>query len=264
MNLYRVGFFLFLALRCVFATSLSPDLPKKGVITQDYRGFIDPNIDYTNFTGRVTDKDKTGRILKVKVQNNNTKFFKNGDYLEFVLPNTEDQDGKCQGYVRTTEEFYFTMYVQDFSGCYGKNGTGLYFRRGTILKFHSETLARRVFEASKARERLLVQKADFLKQLNEINHFFYSYDQERIKVTAEFDKRINEVKELKSKALNRLVDKKKENLELQSELMQTLNKLDTELKHYRVERQELFFDRWDKDHDTGLPFGQRPMALKLK
>jgi len=36
---------------------------------------IDPNVDYERFSGRVTDKDDDSRVMKIKVENNNTKFF---------------------------------------------------------------------------------------------------------------------------------------------------------------------------------------------
>ncbi len=252
---------LLFTLQCAFGTALSPDFPAEGIVSKDYRGFIDPKIDYTHFSGRVSDKDETGRVLKIKVENNNTKFFKNGDYLEFHLAN-ESSDDLCVGYVRTTEDFYFTMYVQDFSSCFKKENN--YFRRGTILRFKSDILAQRVFEGSKMREMLLIKKDDFLKQLNDINHFFWSFDQEKIKVTAQYDQQLNELRELKRKAIGRLLDKKKEYMDTQVLLMSQLNKLDEEIHFYRVERQEKFIDRWNGDHDTGLPFGQRPMAMKQK
>jgi hypothetical protein len=44
--------------------------------------------------------------------------------------------------------------------------------------------------------------------------------------------------------------------------MVKLNELDESLIHYRVERQELMTDRWNLDHDSGLPVGQRPQDVK--
>jgi hypothetical protein len=44
--------------------------------------------------------------------------------------------------------------------------------------------------------------------------------------------------------------------------MKKLNELDESLLFYRVERQELMTDRWNMDHDSGLPFGQRPQDMK--
>jgi hypothetical protein len=49
---------------------------------------------------------------------------------------------------------------------------------------------------------------------------------------------------------------------LQNELMKKLNELDESLHFYRVERQELMTDRWQLDHDQGLPMGQRPQVIK--
>jgi hypothetical protein len=58
-----------------------------------------------------------------------------------------------------------------------------------------------------------------------------------------------------------MIAMKQERLNLQNELMQKLNELDESLKYYRIERQELMTDRWNSDHDQGLPFGQRPQAI---
>jgi hypothetical protein len=242
------------------ASVVDPNFPNEGVLSADKRGFFDETHDYSQFSGRVSDKDKTGRILKVKVENNNTKFFQDGDFVEFYL-NQGDPEKTCKAYVRSAEDFYFTIYVQDFSACYSATK---YFRRGTVVHFTSEILAKRVFEASKMRELLMVKKADFLKQLSGINHFLWSFDQQKIKATAELDERINELMELKRKAVDRVIDKKKENIDLQAQLIKQLNDLDQEMKFYRVERQENMTDRWNTDHDRGLPFGQRPMALKDK
>jgi hypothetical protein len=46
--------------------------------------------------------------------------------------------------------------------------------------------------------------------------------------------------------------------------MKKLTGLDESLKFYRIERQELMSDRWNMDHDAGLPFDQRPQDVKQR
>ena len=128
-----------------------------------------------------------------------------------------------------------------------------YFPRGLVLVFDSPVLADRVFEASKYRDTLILRKEDFLKQLNSINHFLWTFDQQKIKVAADYDARILELQRQKQSALDDLITQKQEQITLQNTLQQKLNEMDESLKFYRVERQELITDRWNMDHDMALP-----------
>lgn len=239
------------------ATVLTPSLPKEGVLGPDNRNIIDPNVDYERFTGRVSDKDESGRILKIQVENNNTKFFRSGDPVSFKI--NQRNTKYCKGFVRNVEDFHFSIFVESFEPCFDKDE---YFKRGQVLSFYSPTLANRVFEASKFRDQLIVRKDDFLKQLNDINHFIWTFDQQKVKTAADYDARINELQREKRRALDDLITLKQERLILQNELMKKLNELDDSLLFYRVERQELMTDRWELDHDLGLPMGPRPQSIR--
>jgi hypothetical protein len=244
-----------------FAISITPVLPKDGVVTKGNNKFIDPNVDYSRFVGRVTDKDDSGRILKVKTENNNSKFLKAGDLVYFKV-NNQDRGRFCKASVRTIENFYFSMYVQDFSACWDMSK---YFLRGLQLNFKSELMEHRVFEASKYREILILRKEGYLSQLSGINHFLWTYDQQKLKTAAEYDKRVNEIIREKQLALDNLIQTKQENLLLQTEIVMKLDSLDESLDHYKVERQEYLTDRWNMDHTSGkMPFSRRPLKLKNK
>jgi hypothetical protein len=240
------------------AVTIVPNLPNEGVMEPDNRSAIDPNVDYEHFSGRVSDKDDSARIFKVNVENNNTKFFRAGDQVEFKV-NLQANRDYCKAFVRNVEDFHFTIYVESLAPCYSNEE---YFRRGTVLNFFSKQLALRVFEASKYREQLVVRKEDILKQLNGINHFIWTFDQQKVKTAADYDQQINQLQREKRKALDEMITLKQERLVLQNELMKKLNELDESLLFYRVERQELMTDRWNMDHDSGLPFGQRPQDMK--
>lgn len=242
------------------AVTVVPNLPDEGVLEKDNRGTMNPQTDYENFSGRVTDKDDGGRIFKVKVENNNTKFFRAGDEVQFKV-NLQDNKKFCQGFIRSVEDFHFAMYVESLAPCYSASE---YFRRGTVLNFNSPVLAQRIFEATKYREQLILKKEDFLRQLNDINHFVWTFDQQKVKTAASYDEQINRLQREKRKAVDDLITLKHERLILQNELMKKLNELDESLHFYRVERQELLTDRWNLDHDAGLPFGQRPQEIKKK
>lgn len=241
-------------------TVTSPNLLATGVVSPDQNGFLDDRVDYSRFGGRVTDRDDTGNILKVKVENNNTKFFKIGDEVSFHLPNRTSRK-LCYAQVRAVEDFYFSVYVKDFSLCFDEQD---YFKRGTQLSFIADILARRIYEASHYRTLLLKRRQDMLRQLNDINHFVWSYDQEKIKVMADYDKRILDLQRAKERALDDLVAKNRESAILQTDLKKKLDLADESLKFYRIERQELMTDRWNLDHDLGLPVGERPQEIKAR
>jgi hypothetical protein len=236
----------------------APNLDRKGVISPDTSFFIDEKIDYSRFSGRVSDKSDDDKILKIRVENNNSKFFRAGDLVYFKIQNYETVQ-ECKAYVRDVEDFYFVILVQDYGLCWDEEK---YFRRGNVINFRAPILAQRVFEGSKYREMLLIRKEDFLKQLNGINNFLWSFDQQKVKTAIRYDEKVNKLEKEKRRSIDNLIIKKKESLTLQNELMRKLNSLDESLKYYRVERQELLTDRWDKDHAVGLPFGQRPMKIK--
>lgn len=250
---------LFLSLPLtLWAVVAEPDFPDQGVLNPDSNSLIDPKVDYEHFSGRVTDKDDKTRVFKIHVENNNTKFFRSGDMVLFKV-NTKENKPYCKGFVRAMEDFYFTMYVETLNTCFNEDE---YFRRGTVLNFYSKQLAERILEASLYRGQILTRKQSFLKQMNDINHFLWTFDQQKVKTAADFDAQINALQRQKQKALDDLITEKQEKLVLQNELMRKLNDLDESLKFYRVERQELMTDRWELDHDTGLPYGQRPQAMK--
>ena len=260
MNHFRILFsFMFLCFPLtLWAVVAASSFPDKGILKPDSNNAIDPNVDYERFSGRVTDKDDKARVFKIHVENNNTKFFRSGDMVQFKV-NTKENRQYCKGFVRAVEDFYFTIYVETLHTCYDED---TYFRRGTVLNFYSPQLANRVLEGSLYRGQLVTRKQDFLKQMNGINHFLWTFDQQKVKTAADFDTQINELQRQKQKALDDLITEKQEKLVLQNELMKKLNDLDESLKFYRVERQELMTDRWELDHDTGLPYGQRPQAMK--
>lgn len=236
------------------------DLPDKGVASPGNNHLMEPGVNYQKFRARVSDKDDSTRVLKMKVENNNTKFFRAGDVVYFRIGYQEDTK-PCKAFVRDVEDFYFTIHVDDFASCWE---AGKYFRRGTILSFQSTKLEDRVLEATQYRKNLILRKDDYLKQLNEVNHFLWSFDQQKLKLSAKYDEEVLEVEKRKEQALSNLRQYRKEQALLQHELKKKLDQLDESLKYYRVERQELFSDRWNQDHDTGLPLSERPQKMKKK
>lgn len=222
--------------------------------------FYDPNIDYSKFSGRVSDKDETSTVLKIQVESRNTKFFKASDPVEFKVANKRESK-PCQGNVRANEGKFLTIFVKNLYPCWGE---AYNFRRGTILIFESERLAQRVKDASRYRVALLSKRRDFLFQLNNVNKFVWGFSQEQVDVASEYDRKILEIQKQKEIALSSLLAKKRDQIRLQKELTYRMDELDQDLSYYLVEKDELFTDRWHLDHESGLPTYERPAPVKSR
>lgn len=214
--------------------------------------FFDPKYDYSNTIGRVSDLSQSKNLLKIWSEDLNLRFLKDGDLLSFRLHNRESY--YCTAHVRSTQNNYLIVHVDDWSGCWDKNK---YFRRGTLLKIKSGILKKRIIQASVHRRIVMKRKADFLKQMNSINNFVWNYNDEKLKLVTEYDKKIIEIKKAKEIALSRLLDKKNDYLQLQDVLRLRLDNIDNNLKFYKVDRGEQN-DRWAQDHHLGLPISRRP------
>lgn len=233
------------------------NLPRK-TLEVGMDSFYDPNVDYSSFSGRITDRDETMSIVKVTSENKNIKFFRAGDLINFRV-GTADSESMCQGYVRSIEPDYFVMYIKDLTACYAKDD---YFRRGTVLVMNSLKLSERVREASIYRASLLEKKKNFLSQLNNINNGIWNFEERKVKLAAEYDKKIAELEKEKLKALDDLVSRKNDELRLQRELAYRLDNIDFEVDYYRVEKIDNMIDRWHLDHDLGYPVYDRPESVR--
>ena len=236
---------------------MGSSLPQKNLVL-DTDSFYDQKFDYSNFSGRVTDRDKTASIVKVSSENRNVKFFRAGDLVEFKVQSLQEKDF-CQGFVRSIEDHYFVMYVKDINPCYSADD---YFRRGTVLIMSSPKLAERVREASVYRASLIDKKKDFMVQLNGINSDIWNFEEQKIQVASEYDRRIAEIEKEKTTALDELLTKRNDQVKLQRELAFRLDNIDKELGFYRVEKEELLIDRWHMDQDLGYPVYKRPEELR--
>lgn len=224
--------------------------------------FFDPQFDYSEFPGRVTDRNREKTIFKVSSENKNVRFFKPGDKLSFTVKDMmRFQNVKCKAYIRSVEDGFFVMYAQDTGMCFKSD---FLFRRGTQVNFFSEVLAKRVYEASVYRKSLLKRRIDFMRQLNEINNYLWSFDERKAITAADFDKKIIQLQKEKEQALDKMIIGKKDKVRLQKKLIDELNRLDEDIKFYRPTRHELLTDRWNMGYDLGLPLGRRPQKIKQK
>ena len=233
-----------------------PKLQKK--LKEKLQSLFDPNLDYKKFSGRMTDRDKVGDILKVFTENKNIKFFRPGDPLEFRLPNQSNTF--CRGFIKVVEKNYLTLYVKNLFKCFKK---GEYIRRGSQMVFYAPILEERVKDAGLYRIILLRKKQEYWDQLRKMNQFIWNYDQRKIKVSADYDKRIVALENKKRKELDILLGKKRDQVFLQKEIVKKIEMLDSDLDFYIIDQYEPELDRWHLDHDLGLPVGKKPQKKKI-
>ena len=220
--------------------------------------FYDPLIDYRKFSGRLTDKAENGTIFKIQVEAKNTKFFQISDVLFF---NALRKKGKipCRAYIRSIEANYITVFVKSVVNCWGSVNT---FRRGSIMIFNSEILAKRIKSASSYRVALFAKKRDYIYQLNKINKSIWSYKEEQVAVAAEYDEKIIELKKRRMKALEKITLRRKNNIKVRKNLSYKVDEIGRDLDFYRVEKDQLFSERWHFDKDLGKHIYRTPSRVK--
>ena len=202
------------------------------------------DFDYSRFIGRMTDRSKPGNILKIFSKNTNVKLLHSGDRVYFKYPFGSPH--YCKGSVRNTEDpDYVVIYAHDLTPCLRKGEIGI--RRGSKLHFLSHKLPERVRSAHQQHKVLLKRREQFLKQLNDINHFIWTYQQQKIKTSAKYKEEMVKIQKEEQRAMNVLEEKKKDGLLLQKEINQRIDKLDENLLFYRIEKAQKIKESWKQD-----------------
>jgi len=251
-------FLLFLHIGQVFATAYSPNLPDHGVMTADRNGFLDPNVDYSQTYGRVSDYDPALRIFKFKVENDYTRFLKPGDAIYIKPMRVGKGNQSCLARIQKTEPFYFVAEMDQWSQCLRSAND---VRRGMVVLIYGDILEARVKQASKLREEILLKKDSYLKQLADANNFTWNFDLEREKLLNDFDQRLQALKNEKVNSIEALNRKKVDTTQVQGELMSEIHSLEELLKFYRLDRREILKDRFHTDYDTSAPVDKPSRVL---
>lgn len=237
------------------AQEINTILPSNGIVSPHIPDtFYDPSIDYGLFAGRVTDRTKDHMTIKVKFESSNVRLLRAGDLVKFEEKGK--QEFRCDGYIIGVENNYLTISVPKVKLCRQERGNTI--RIGTILHFESKIMRERVLHASSYRQILIKEKEDLLKQLKGINHYLWSFDQQRILVMGKYDKKIVEIEKEREKALDKILVEKKEKVVLQSDLKKELNLIDEKLDFYRIDRSEYLVDRFQADREYHLPVMDKP------
>ena len=212
----------------------------------------DSEQDYSRFSGRVTDKDDAERTLKIQARTKNIRFLKIGDLLTFSINNIKlTKQRPCRAYVKKNiEEYYIVIRVEEIGVCWHRNH---YFRRGMIMQFNVPALQRRILEALAFKTYLLGQRKDFLIQLNDVNHFLWNYEHQKLLKTSEFDQKIVEIEAEKQKVLNSLISTKNDYMRLQKELVRNLKIIDKNIEFHTADAGGDEHDGWKTELRLGTP-----------
>ena len=231
-------------MRSVIAASLFLFFCSPGQGKAPPSSHYDKEFDYSRFIGRMTDRNKPGNILKIFSKNTNVKLLRSGDPVFFKYP--FGSKNYCKGSVRNTEDHdYFVIYSHDLSPCLKKGEVVI--RRGSKLHFLSPKLVTRVHQAHLRHQALLKRREQFFKQLNEINHFIWTYQQQKIKTSAKYKEEMLKLQQDEQRALEILKEKKKDGLLLQRELNKRIDKLDSDLLFYSIEKKQKIKESWKQD-----------------
>ncbi len=233
---------------------VSTDITLGNILTEneDFSSLnYDPGRDYSRFTGRVTDKNDAERILKIQAETKNVQFLKIGDLLTFEIKSGLGKKLPCRAHVKSSgEAHYLVIRVEELGPCWNRSH---YFRRGTLLYFTSVLMQTRVRDATAFRTLLLRRKEDFLKQLNGINHFLASYDQQKLLAVAQYDQQIMELQRKKQRSMNSLINKKSDYIRLQKVMVKKLDALDKDLEFYKIHQEKNTRDGWKSELLFGIP-----------
>jgi hypothetical protein len=210
-----------------------------------YLRLLDPEIDYSKLKGRVTDKRKNGRLIRIYTEHNNGKFLKTGDLVSFSLKKADAS--QCFGIVRETENFYITLRIRNFVDC---TDSEKFVRAGTLLYFDSEVLKKRIYQAAKLRYQLLQRREKLAEKKKRIRRFIWSYDQQKMKTSAGYEQLILKKSREKQVALDDHLTRKKDSITLARELKRKLNQIDFDLRFYHVDRTELMADKLKVPRDS--------------
>lgn len=213
---------------------------------------FDPQFDYSHFLGRLTDRDKLSNTLKIKVETSNIRFLRSADALKFSIPTINTNF--CQANVQDIQESngnYLTIYTPDIKACWDDNDHLL--RRGMQISFVSPTLQERVVAAEQMRQVYIKQKEDFLIQLNSINNFLYTFNEQITHAVSNYDKKLHQLQQERQQQIDQLLSDKENKIKIQKELVKKVEWIKNQLKYYQIERIEPVLDRWNQDLKTGFP-----------
>jgi hypothetical protein len=195
----------------------------------------------SHFTGLISRMNPSARLIRVRTDFNNIKFFNRKDRVEFWSDSYPGQ--KCDGLIEGRTNDYLLIKVSQFETCVRK----VHFTTGSFMHFESPDLAETVKMAGelvevlqKKRLAMQVKKDRHQKELTghieKVDAVNKRYEILRQKLEIEWQKELSALEEDKAHIFMEF-----KNSEAR------LNEIDTKLESYRIEDHNLKLDRWSLD-----------------
>lgn len=195
----------------------------------------------SHFTGLISRMNPAGRLIRVRTDFNNIKFFNRKDRIEFWSDSYPEK--KCDGLIEGRTNDYILIKVSQYESCIRK----VHFTTGSFLHFESPDLAETVKIAvelvevlQKKRLAMQVKKERHQKELTghieKVDAVNKRYEILRQKLEIEWQKELSALEEDKAHIFMEF-----KNSEAR------LNEIDTKLESYRIEDHNLKLDRWSLD-----------------
>lgn len=195
----------------------------------------------SHFTGLISRMNSSGRLLRVRTDFANIKFFNRKDRIEFWSDSYPAQ--RCDGSIEGRTNDYLLIKVPQFENCLRK----VHFTTGSYLHFESQDLAETVKMAEELvqilqKKRLAMQakkerhQKELTGHVEKVDAVNKRYEVLRQKLEIEWNKELSALEEDKSHIFMEF-----KNAEAR------LNEIDTKLESYRLEDHNLKLDRWSLD-----------------
>jgi len=194
-----------------------------------------------NFTGRVSRLNPKARLMRIRIEDENTKFLVRKNKVNFWQEETPSQ--KCQTLVEGRTERYILLKVPEYETCV----RNVRLTVGSFLHFGSEDLKENI-EKTEELVHILVKKrlANYIKYTK----LQKSLEGHLAKVEAVNDRYFVLKEKLEREWEQKLSALEEDKLQIVSEAEKTkrlLNDIDKKMEFYRVQDKDQRLDRWALD-----------------
>lgn len=193
------------------------------------------------FPGRISRMNKIARLVRIKVNFENSKFITKNNKIE--IWNESFPNKRCTGYVEGKSNDYLLVRIPNYNGCI----RSVYFTVGSYIHMYSPNLEDNLVTAKElvsilhrkrtaldARLSRYQKEVDqYLEKLDVLNK---RYEVLRQKLEIEWQQELTNLEEDKTKSYKNY-----------KETQARLNDVDFKLQQYRVRDQNMIEDRWSLD-----------------
>lgn len=195
----------------------------------------------SKFVGRISKLNSGARLARIKTDFANIKFLNRRDRIDFWNESYPEQ--RCTAFIEGRTNDYILIKIAQFESCVRR----MHFTTGTLLNFESQDLRKTLGVAKelvavllKKRLALIAKKQRYQREIDghveKVEAVNKRYEVLRQKLEIEWQKELSLLEEDKAQVFTGFKNSEA-----------SLNEIDTKLEAYRIEDQNLNFDRWSLD-----------------